>query len=85
MKRVQIQLFGALREAEPHACIAFDTQASTIAQLRAELQSHVQAWPDAARALLARSAFASAISVLRDAEPLPDDGQLALLPPVSGG
>lgn len=85
MKRVGIQLFGALREAEPGAYVALETQAATIAELRSELLARAAAWPDAARALLPRSAFASTTSVLRDADPLPGDGVLALLPPVSGG
>ncbi|WP_133479940.1 MoaD/ThiS family protein [Cognatilysobacter segetis] len=85
MREIEIQLFGALREAEPGARIAFETDAATVAQLRTELLARVAAWPDAARALLPRSAFANSTSVLRDAEALPDDGRLALLPPVSGG
>jgi molybdopterin synthase sulfur carrier subunit len=85
MRQVDIQLFGALREAEPGAHMAFYTAAATIAELRVDLQSRAANWPQAARALLTRSAFASETSVLRDADALPVDGRLALLPPVSGG
>lgn len=81
-----IQLFGALREAEPDARLAIDAQARTVADLRAAVADAVAArWPVAALALLRHSAFASERRVLRDADPVPDDGRLALLPPVSGG
>lgn len=84
--RFDIQLFGALREAEPSGRLVLNADAADIATLRAAIAAHAEsAWPVAARALLARSAFASERSILRDAEPVPGDGRLALLPPVSGG
>lgn len=85
MRQIEIQLFGALREAEPGGRLAIGTSAATVGELRAELASRAASWPGAARALLPRSAFASTTTVLRDADALPVDGQLALLPPVSGG
>jgi molybdopterin synthase sulfur carrier subunit len=85
MRLIEIQLFGALREAEPGARLALETTARTVGELRAELAARAAAWPGPARALLQRSAFASATSVLRDADALPADGDIALLPPVSGG
>jgi len=85
MRTIEIQLFGALREVEPSARIAIDSAATHIGELREELATAVSAWPPQARALLPRCAFASATTVLRDADPLPEDGRLALLPPVSGG
>lgn len=85
MKTIEIQLFGALRDAERDARIGLATSASTIGELRADLASRTVGWPDSARALLPRSAFASSTSVLRDGDPLPEDGRVALLPPVSGG
>lgn len=85
MRTIEIQLFGALREAEPSARLAVESAATHIGQLRKELAVAVAAWPPQARALLPRSAFASATTVLRDADRLPEDGRLALLPPVSGG
>lgn len=84
--RVEIQLFGALREAEPAGGLKLDVDVDTIGALRRLVQAHADArWPEQARALLPRSAFASERSVLRDADPVPVDGRLALLPPVSGG
>ena len=85
MRVIEIQLFGALRDVSPDALLALTTPATTVGELRMELCERSAAWPEAARALLRRSAFASATSVLRDADALPDDGRLALLPPVSGG
>lgn len=84
--RFDIQLFGALREAEPGGRLALECEGGDIAALRAAVSRHADAaWPPAARALIARSAFASERAVLRDGEPVPADGRLALLPPVSGG
>lgn len=84
--RFEVQLFGALREAEPGAALVLESDAADIAALRADVARHAEsAWPAAARALLGRSAFASERSILRDADPVPDDRRLALLPPVSGG
>lgn len=84
--RFEIQLFGALREVEPGGRLVLEAPASDVGGLRAALAAHAGgAWPEGPRALLARSAFASETSILRDADPLPEDGRLALLPPVSGG
>ena len=84
--RFEIQLFGALREAEPSARLVLDAAAATVAELRAAVAAAVTPrWPGDALALLPHSAFASERSVLRDADPVPTDGRLALLPPVSGG
>lgn len=85
MRTIDIELFGALREAEPGHRLRIDTSAGTVRELREALVAHVQDWPDQARALLPRCAFANRTTVLRDADPLPDDGRIALLPPVSGG
>ncbi|HEY4581605.1 MAG TPA: MoaD/ThiS family protein [Lysobacter sp.] len=85
MRTIEIQLFGALREAEPSSRLAIESAATRVGELREELAAAVSFWPAPARALLPRSAFASATTVLRDADPLPEDGRLALLPPVSGG
>lgn len=86
MSSIDLQLFGALRETEPGAHLVLESAATTVRELRAELDAHAALhWPPQARALLARSAFASATTVLRDADAIPDDGVLALLPPVSGG
>jgi molybdopterin converting factor small subunit len=84
--RVEVQLFGAFREAEPSARIAVDCAGATVAALREAVALHAgMHWPPATRALLARSAFASPSQVLRDADALPEGVPMALLPPVSGG
>lgn len=85
MRTVEIDLFGALRDVTANARLVVDTPASTIGELRAQLQGEAESWPAQMRALLPRSAFASATTVLRDGDALPGDGRLALLPPVSGG
>ncbi|AXK71496.1 molybdopterin converting factor [Lysobacter sp. TY2-98] len=85
MTTVHIELFGALREVVPGARIHTTTEARTVGELRAQIDAESAGWPAQARALLSRSAFASTTTVLRDSDPLPDDGRLALLPPVSGG
>jgi molybdopterin synthase sulfur carrier subunit len=85
MRTITIDLFGALREAESAARLQLDSDAQTIAALRADVEARVAHWPANARALLPRCAFASTTTVLRDGDALPADGRLALLPPVSGG
>ena len=42
-------------------------------------------WQGFSPALLRRSAFASETTVLREADPLPADARMAVLPPVSKG
>lgn len=85
MRTITLDLFGALREAEPGARLRLDSDADTVGALRAQLELHVAHWPATARASLPRCAFASTTTVLRDGDPVPADGRLALLPPVSGG
>lgn len=84
---VSIQLFGAFRQFQPSGEVQLACpDAHSIADVRSALHSYAVAnWPDFHPALLRVSAFASASSVLRDAHPIPDDRQLAILPPVSGG
>lgn len=84
-RTLTVQLFGALREAEPGARLELATAAATIGELREAVRVHAARWPAPAQALLSRSAFASRTSVLRDVDAVPEDGELALLPPVSGG
>lgn len=85
--RVELALFGAWREMQATPRLMLDVpEPATVASLRAALRQHAQTqWPEFRPGLLAASVFASAQCVLRDDEPLPTDGQVAVLPPVSGG
>lgn len=85
--KVQLSLFGAFREFEPAGRIELDiAEGADIAQLRAGFDAFArERWPGFRPGLLASSAFASENAVLRDHEPMPADGRVAVLPPVSGG
>lgn len=84
---IRIDLFGAFREYEPAARIELDEpEGRTVADLRAAVERYARThWANFRPELLRVSVFASESRVLRDAEPLPEDGRLAILPPVSGG
>lgn len=85
--KVELSLFGAFREFDPKALVVLELPAGArVAELRAALRSYGEAhWPEFRAGLLARSAFASESTVLRDNDVLPDNGRMAILPPVSGG
>ncbi len=85
--KVQVSLFGAFRSYEPAAIVMLDVpEGACVADLRAALEQHGAAhWRDFRPALLRCSAFASETAVLREADALPADGRMAVLPPVSGG
>lgn len=84
--RVELELFGALRDVEPGDKLVLDVDGGQVSDLRRTLAAHAAAhWPGIAPGLLARCAFATAAQILRDAEALPEDGRMAALPPVSGG
>lgn len=85
--KVEVSLFGAFRGHEPGDRVALTLpEGARVAELREALAQHAQAhWPAAGSALLKYSAFASQSDVLREADALPADGQMAVLPPVSGG
>lgn len=85
--KVQVSLFGAFRSYEPAALVALELpDGARVSDLRAALEAHgVAHWPDFKPALLKRSAFASETAVLREADLVPEDGRMAVLPPVSGG
>lgn len=85
--KVRIQLFGALREASPDGYIELNLpDRGNIASARKVLLEHLAEHAPQVRAnLVRRSAFASDDAILRDHDALPEDGKLAVLPPVSGG
>ncbi|GAB2561021.1 MoaD/ThiS family protein [Dyella jejuensis] len=85
--KVRIALFGALRDADPHGFIELETpEHCTIAMLRELLQAHVRDHvPAISASLIQRCAFASEAEILHNHRTLPGSGQLAILPPVSGG
>ncbi|KRG43955.1 molybdopterin converting factor [Stenotrophomonas pictorum JCM 9942] len=86
MKQMQVQLFGAFSDLDPQREIEVVTHGEHIADLRQALRELiVQRWPQFRAGLIDYSVFADEQRVLRDDDPLPDDGRVAILPPVSGG
>lgn len=85
--KVSVRLFGALSEyADPPQVDLEVAGDARIADLRAGLRDHLLASsPGFKEGLLRVSAFADSQRVLRDNDPVPGDGQVAVLPPVSGG
>jgi sulfur-carrier protein len=85
--RLRITLFGALRNADQRGFIELDVpDHSTIAGVREALQQYVQEHvPAISPNLVQRSAFASQDEVLHNHRHVPENGELAILPPVSGG
>ena len=83
---IKLELFGALRDLEPEDRLCLSVSGERVADLRAALAGHAGArWPRIPKGLLRRCAFATASMVLRDGELLPVNGELVVLPPVSGG
>ena len=85
--KIEVSLFGALRGHAPGDRVTLElAEGAGVAELRARLLQHAVAhWPKFQPALLQRSAFASQFEILRETDVLPVDGQVAVLPPVSGG
>ena len=83
---IELELFGALRDLEPGDRLRLPVSGEYVADLRVALARHAAArWPRIPPGLLNRCAFATPSTVLRDGEPLPADGRMVVLPPVSGG
>ena len=83
---IELELFGALRGLEAGDRLVVPVTGATVADLRAALQEHAGGhWPSASASMLGSCAFATSSEILRDAQPLPADGHMAVLPPVSGG
>lgn len=84
--QVELELFGALRGLEAQDRLQLAVEGAAVVDLRGALQAYAAShWPQPAQALLRSCAFATASEILRDPQPLPADGKLAILPPVSGG
>jgi sulfur-carrier protein len=85
--KVRVTLFGALRDADPRGFVDVDVpDASTIETLRETLRTHIrQHAPSISENLIKRSAFASEDEILHNHRHVPAHGQVAVLPPVSGG
>ena len=84
---ITLQLFGRFREFADGPELRLELPGvTTAAEFRAAFEAWARAhWPDAAIALLQASAIATDTTLLHPRTPLPADGRLALLPPVSGG
>ena len=82
-----VQLFGRFREFSADPEITLDLPGvATVADFRSVFDAWATAhWRGYAPALLKASAIATESTLLRADSPLPADGRLALLPPVSGG
>lgn len=86
MRQMTVQLFGAFSELDPTREIAVEVAGGQVADLRAALKALLPLrWPAFRAGLLDYSAFSDQQQVLRDDDALPDDGRVAILPPVSGG
>jgi molybdopterin synthase sulfur carrier subunit len=85
--KLHVQLFGPFRDFQPQPLLELEVaDHATVAAARAELAAHAAAhWPACAPGLLRSTAFASEHALLRDGDPLPADGRIALIPPVNGG
>ena len=83
----RINLFGALREADPRGYVELELPAgSTIAALREALVAHLATHAPAVSAgLVRRCAFATDDEILHNHRIVPEGVTLAVLPPVSGG
>lgn len=86
MRQMQVQLFGAFSDLDPQREIEVVTHGEHISDLRQALRELIaQRWPQFRAGLVDYSVFADEQHVLRDHDPLPEDGRVAILPPVSGG
>ena len=84
-QEIRIKLFGGFRQLRSESTLVVDLEsASTVADLRSRI-ARVFRDDENALGLLKASAFATDSRVLDDAESVPGDAELALLPPVCGG
>lgn len=85
--KVEVKLFGAFRDHQADGRVTLDlAEGARVGDVRHALEAYAGAhWPGFCPKLLGYSAFASEKAVLREADPVPEDGRMAVLPPVSGG
>jgi sulfur-carrier protein len=85
--KIRLRLFGIYRDFDAAGRIALEVDdGASVDDVRRALSAHARMhWPGFDDGLPAKSAFASESSLLRDGDALPSDGQMAVLPPVSGG
>ena len=84
---ITLQLFGRFRDFSDHPEIQLDFPGiATVAEFRDAFDAWALThWPGYAPGLLKSSAIASESTLLNARSPLPADGRIAVLPPVSGG
>ena len=85
--RVSIRLFGAFRQFQADDILELDCPgARIVADVRGALDAYGLArWNGFSSSLLRTSAFATESELLSAGSAIPADGQLAIIPPVSGG
>lgn len=85
--RVSIHLFGAFRQFQEHDVLDLDCPpGATVADVRRAFDAYAIAhWRGYDAGLLRSSAMATEEEFLRPSSPIPADGRLAVIPPVSGG
>ena len=85
--KVSVRFFGAFSTwVTPQPLQLELVNGARVAELRDALDAYLRRHlPELSPALLRCSAFADSARVLAEDEPLPADGQVAVLPPVSGG
>lgn len=80
--KVEVRLFARFRELAGAGSVSLELPpGATVADLRRVLGEKVPA----VASLLAKSAVAVNNQFAEDAQPLPENAEVALLPPVSGG
>lgn len=86
MREVVVQLFGVFSELDHRHELSVRVNGEHIVDLRRALRELLlERFPRFRAGLVDYSVFADEKRVLRDSEPLPADGRVAILPPVSGG
>lgn len=84
-RTIRIKLFGGFRQFRPESMLTLEMDnASTVADLRNNVAGAFDN-DENALSLLKASAFATDKRVLDDDESVPEEAELALLPPVCGG